>query len=173
MFPAMVPVPFWSQICQMLWAVSVVIQVLEGGAFPSPPFEMTKYVVGPFPLEAFPDVTLHQQDSSLSPFFWSTTAGFDQSSLLSLIKGTQISHLIAENGDKPCVLESQGTSQRPFPCFPVPGSIEGPWSPHDGWQFLNRLNVCRMNDGRTQSLTVQSVPTLSYFWMAISIGINT
>lgn len=30
-----------------------------------------------------------------------------------------------------------------------------------------------MKDGRTQSLTAQSVPTLSYFWMAISSGINT
>lgn len=36
-----------------------------------------------------------------------------------------------------------------------------------------RVNVCRMKDGRTQSLTAQSVPTLSYFWMAISSGINT
>lgn len=116
--------------------------------------------------------------------FWPTTDGFDQNPrgfAFNPEKGhvlSLISHLIEGNADKPverhpCFLRAEilfrgylSTSlflvvSRALLARMMAGSS------------LKRVSVCRMKDGRTQSLTAQSVPTLSYFWMAISSGINT
>lgn len=99
---------------------------------------------------------------------------------LSLLNETQTFCFIEGNADKPeewlpCLLRTRYISES---IFLVPSSLlsRGPSYPPAWW-----LAVCwrewvaaewKAEDGRTQSLTAQSVPTLSYFWMSISSGIN-
>lgn len=70
-----------------------------------------------------------------------------------------ISHLIEGNADTPverhpCFLRAEIL----FFYFLVPCSVEGPPSPHDGWQFSEK-SECLQNEGWEDTVSDSSVST--------------